>query len=273
LPFVDSNKSRDGLRIYYETYGKDKSNTVLLIHPIGGNTEIWSEEISLISKKDLRIVAYDLRGHGQSSMGAKNHFTISDLVQDLKLLIDSLDINKCTLIGHSIGGAIAPVYAAQYPEHIEGIILINGSSIRIPDKDLEKHYVTRKLAVTVGMDALAEWARHESKESEKAFEDDKNWEQFKRVFTKTSVEGFVAATNSLYSMPDNVNNILKNTNHKIFGIVGEGDEVFMRLMQKMKEEIPRFELRIIKDSDHWVIVEHPDELFKALEEFLEKIYP
>ena len=74
-------------------------------------------------------------------------------------------------------------------------------------------------------------------------------------------------------MPENVNNTLNNTNYKIFGIVGEGDEVFMRLMHKMKEEIPRFELRIIKDSDHWVIVEHPDELFEALEEFLDKIYP
>ena len=273
MPFVDSKNDKDPLQIYYEIHGKDKSNTVVLIHPIGGNTEIWSEEISLISKKGLRVVAYDLRGHGKSTMGAKIDFTISDLVQDLKLLIDSLEINKCTLIGHSIGGAIAPVYAAQYPENIEAIILINGSSVRIPNKDLEKHYATRKLALTVGMDALAEWVRHESKESEKAFEDGKNWEEFKRIFTKTSVEGFVAATNSLYSMPENVNNTLKNTNYKIFGIVGEGDKVFMRLMHKMKEEIPRFELRIIKDSDHWVIVEHPDELFAVLEEFLDKIYP
>ena len=41
-------------------------------------------------------------------------------------------------------------------------------------------------------------------------------------------------------MPDDVTNSLKDV--KIFGIVGEGDDVFMRLMQKMKEEIPRFEL-------------------------------
>ena len=41
----------------------------------------------------------------------------------------------------------------------------------------------------------------------------------------------------------------------------------------MKEEIPRFELWIIEDSDHWVIVEHPEELDKALLEFLDKIYP
>jgi pimeloyl-ACP methyl ester carboxylesterase len=50
------------------------------------------------------------------------------------------------------------------------------------------------------------------------------------------------------------------------------EKVFREQLDKMKEGIPTFELRIIKDSDHWVIAEHPDELFKALEEFLEKIY-
>lgn len=44
-------------------------------------------------------------------------------------------------------------------------------------------------------------------------------------------------------------------------------------MHEMKKEIPTFELKIIKDSDHWVIVEHPEELFTALKEFLDKIYP
>ena len=43
-------------------------------------------------------------------------------------------------------------------------------------------------------------------------------------------------------------------------------------MHKMKEEIPRFELEIIEDSDHWVIVEHPKELDKALIKFLDKVY-
>lgn len=273
MPFIRSNNENDNLEIFYEFYGKDKSDTVVLIHPIGGNIEIWRDEISLISKENLRIIAYDLRGHGRSNMGTKFRFTISDLAKDLKMLIESLDIKKCTLIGHSIGGSIASLYAAQYPQIIEGIILINGSSVRIPDKDLEKHYITRNIALTDGMDALAEWIRHESKVAEKAFQDEKNWEEFKRIFTKTSVEGIVAATKSLYSMPENVTDSLKNAKYEIFGIVGEGDEVFMRLMHIMKKEIPSFDLRIIKDSDHWVIVEHPEELFKALKEFLDKIYP
>lgn len=229
MPFIESN-NKDKLKIYYEVYNRDKPDTVVLVHPIGGNIDIWNEEISLISKeKKLRIIAYEIRGHNRSNMGTTNSFTISDLVEDLKILLDSLDIKKCTLIGHSIGGSIASLYAKQYPQKVEAIIFINASSVRIPDKDLEKHFTTRKIAVTQGMDALAEWARHETLESEEAFKNDDNWNNFKQIFTKTSVEGFVAATNSLYSMPDDVTDSLKDA--KIFGIVGEGDDVFMRLMQ------------------------------------------
>jgi 3-oxoadipate enol-lactonase len=273
MPFIEFNNKDKKLKIYYEIYNEEKPDTVVLVHPIGGNIEIWKNEIALISKKNLRVIAYELRGHNRSNMGIANSFTISNLVDDLKILLDSLDIKKCTLIGHSIGGSIASLYAKQYPQKVEAIIFINASSVRIPDKDLEKHFTTRKIALTQGMNALAEWARHETLESEKAFKDDDNWNQFKQIFTKTSVEGFVAATNSLHSMPEDVTDALRDVNYKVYGIVGEGDEVFMRLMHKMKEEIPRFELRIIKDSDHWVIVEHPEEFDKAIIEFLDIIYP
>ena len=50
--------------------------------------------------------------------------------------------------GHSIGGAIASVYANQYPQNIDAIIFINSASKRIPDKDLEKHHTTRRIAVS-----------------------------------------------------------------------------------------------------------------------------
>ena len=272
MPFIESN-NKDKLKIYYEIYGENKPDTVVLVHPIGGNIEIWKNAIGLISKKNLRVIVYEIRGHNRSNMGIANSFTISELADDLKVLLDSLDIKKCTLIGHSIGGSIASLYAKQYSQNVEAIIFINASSVRIPDKDLEKHFTTRKIALTQGMNAVAEWARHETLESEKAFKDDDNWNQFKQIFTKTSVEGFVAATNSLYSMPEDVTDSLRDANYKVFGIVGEKDEVFMRLMHKMKEEIPRFELEIIEDNDHWVIVEHPEEFDKAIIEFLDIIYP
>jgi pimeloyl-ACP methyl ester carboxylesterase len=176
------------------------------------------------------------------------------------------------LIGHSIGGKIASIYTREYPQNIDAIIFINSSSKRMPDKDLEKHIITRKIAITEGMYALAEWIRDETEEARSAFKDQSKWNYFKEIFTKTSVEDFIAATKALYTMPENITQDLDIANHKLFGIVGSKDEVFVRLTNEMKREIPGFKLKIIEGCDHWLIVENPTMLDKALEEFLDDIY-
>jgi 3-oxoadipate enol-lactonase len=267
-------ESKDASKIYYETFGDETSYPIILIHPIGGNIDIWEHEVQFILKRGFRVIAYELRGHNKSSIGNKRDFTMYDLADDLHVLIDELKIKKCTLIGHSIGGAIASLYAKQYPHNVDAIIFINSASKRIPDKDLEKHYTTRKIAASKGMDALAEWNKENNKDAKKTFEDQKTWSYFKKIFTKTSVEGFVAATKALYTMPDGKQDVtlaLKDIRIKLFGIVANDDRVFLKLMYDMKKDIPDLEIKVIYGCDHWMIVENPEAVDKALAEFLDTI--
>jgi pimeloyl-ACP methyl ester carboxylesterase len=271
LPYIES---KDASRIYYETFGDERSYPIILIHPIGGNIDIWEHEIQFILKRGFRVIAYELRGHNKSSIGSKRDFTMYDLADDLHILFDDLYIKRCTLIGHSIGGAIASLYAKQYPHNVDAIIFINSASKRIPDKDLEKHHTTRKIAATEGMNALAEWNKENNKDAKKTFEDQKTWNYFKEIFTKTSIEGFIAATNALYTMPDGKEDVtlaLKDNRIKLFGIVANDDRVFLKLMQDMKKDIPDLEIRVIYGCDHWMIVENPEAVDKALAEFLDTI--
>ena len=267
-------KSKDASKIYYETFGDESLYPIILIHPIGGNIDIWEHEIQFILKKGFRVIAYEIRGHNRSSIGGKRDFTLYDLSEDLHMLVEELKIKKCTLVGHSIGGAIASLYAKQHLHNIDAIIFINSSSKRISNKDLEKHYTTRKIAVSEGMAALAEWNRENNKDAKKTFEDQKTWNYFKEIFTKTSVEGFVAATKALYSMPDGEEDVtlaLKNSKIKLFGIVANDDKVFLNLMQDMKKDIPNLEIKVIDECDHWMIVENPEAVDEALGEFLDTI--
>lgn len=269
MPYI---KSKDDAKIYYETLGNQKSYPVILIHPIGGNINIWEHEISFILKKGFRIIVYEIRGHNRSSIGNNKCFTMHDLVYDLRILFDNLKIRKGTLIGHSIGGAIASIYAKEHPEKVDAIIFINSASKRIPDEDFEKHFTTREIATTKGMVALAEWIMKNNVEAKKTFRDLNKWNYFKDVFVKTSVEGFVAATKALYTMPDGKDDVtlaLKDADIQLFGIVGNEDKVFVQLMKEMKKDILRFEIKVIEGCDHWLIVENPDELDKALEKFLD----
>ena len=260
-----------GLKIYYETYGNEKSYPIVLIHPLGGNIKIWQEEIHLILRSgNFRIIAYEIRGHYKSNMGKSDSFTMEDLAADLDKLLNELKIKTCTLIGHSIGGKIAAVYAKHNSAKVNAIIFISESSIPIPEDALEDS-VAIELANTNGMDAVAEYERERTFGKEKAFQDEKEWNYFKEIFTKTSVRGFIAARNALRTMPNDINSILRNANCKLYGIVGDNDDIFMNLKNKMKQEIPKFNLKIIEGEGHWLILHNPVALDKVLEDFLNEI--
>ena len=231
MPYISLDND---LKIYYETYGDEKSYPIVLIHPLGGNIKIWEEEISLILRSgNYRIIAYEIRGHYRSNMGKSDSFTMDDLANDLDKLLNELKIRKCTLIGHSIGGKIAAVYAKHNSDKIDAIIFISGSSIPIPEDALEDS-IAIEIATTKGMEAVADYERQQKYEKEKAFKDEKEWNYFKEIFTKTSIKGFIAARNALRTMPNDINNVLKNANCNLYGIVGSKDDVFMNLKNKMK---------------------------------------
>ncbi|MEP0824840.1 MAG: alpha/beta hydrolase [Nitrososphaera sp.] len=263
--------SADSIDTYYEDHGDVNSYPLVLIHPIGGNILIWNKEIGLLLESGYRVIAYEIRGHNRTGMGRVGAFAMQDLVNDLRLLLEHLKIKKCTIIGHSIGGIIASMYATQYPDTVDAIILINSSPKKFQERDLEKHFRTREIAIRKGIEALAEHKLSSFEESRDLFKDKKHSDFFRQVFTKTSVEGFVAATLALYTIPGNVVERLRSSNCKVFAIVGREDDTFMRLLKETSEEMPNLEVKVLEGSDHWVVIEKPDQLYDILIDFLSRI--
>jgi 3-oxoadipate enol-lactonase len=262
----------DTIKTYYEDHGDNKSYPLILIHPIGGNVLIWHHEISLLLKSGFRVIAYEIRGHNRTNMGRAGAYAMQDLVNDLhQLLLQHLNIKRCSIIGHSLGGIIASMYAAQHPESVDAIVLINSSPKKFKEKDLEIHFKTREVAITQGIEALAEYKLTSFDETRDLLKDKRHSDFFREVFTKTSIDGFVAATIALYTIPENVAEKLQTSHCKVFAIVGSDDDVFMRLLKETKEELPEMELKVLDGSDHWVIIEKPKEMYDILMSFLGKI--
>jgi 3-oxoadipate enol-lactonase len=261
----------DTIKTYYEDHGDNKSYPLILIHPIGGNILIWHHEISLLLKSGFRVIAYEIRGHNRTNMGRVGAYAMQDLVNDLRQLVEHLSIKRCSIIGHSIGGIIASMYAAQYPRNVDAIILINSSPKKFKEKDLEKHFKTREVAITQGIEALVEYKRRGFDETRDLLKDKRHSDLFRDVLSKTSVNGLVAATIALYTIPENVVGKLQTSHCKVFAIVGSDDDVFMRLLKETKEEMPEMELKVLDGSDHWVIIEKPKEMYDILMSFLGKI--
>lgn len=107
----------DSARLYYEQTGAGPD--VIFIHGAFLDRTSWEPQIKAFSS-DYRVTCYDVRGHGKTEAG---EIQFSDS-HDLKILMDSLEIEKAHLVGLSMGGGIALDYASQYPDRIGGLILV-----------------------------------------------------------------------------------------------------------------------------------------------------
>ena len=108
------------MKLNYVVEG-DGENLVF-IHGLSDNLLYW-ESIASTLKKDFCVVRLDLRGHGQSPLG-DGEISIDTYVDDLKDILDELNIKKANLIGFSLGGAVALEFAVKYPDFVSSMVLM-----------------------------------------------------------------------------------------------------------------------------------------------------
>jgi pimeloyl-ACP methyl ester carboxylesterase len=111
------------IRLYYEDNGTGQP--LVFVHPPGMGSIAFSNQKSL--SEYFRIITYDMRGNGKSSP-SDQPITIHLLANDLRALLETLQIKKAIVCGYSNGGSIALEFALTYPERTEKLILIGGFS-------------------------------------------------------------------------------------------------------------------------------------------------
>jgi len=96
---------------------------LLLVHGMGGSSNSWSGVIPLLATK-YRVIAPDLLGHGESDK-PRGDYSVGAFAVLLRDLLDTLEISRVTVIGHSLGGGIAMQFAYQHRQYCERIVLIS----------------------------------------------------------------------------------------------------------------------------------------------------
>lgn len=114
----------DGTILHYEQVGTGPD--LVMIHGIGGNMAIWHFKVIPSLWDKYRILTYDLRGHGYSSM-SETGYTPTNMAHDLKELMDQLGIEKADVVGHSYGGDVALYFSFLYPERVRRVVLIEAN--------------------------------------------------------------------------------------------------------------------------------------------------
>ncbi len=110
----------NGLKICYKLQGKGKP--VFLAHGFGTNKEFWIGQIQELAKR-YQIIYFDLRGAGKSDR-PNPLYTMEMYVEDLRGLIDILNMKKVHLVGHSFGGMISMNFCLKFPDYVDKLILM-----------------------------------------------------------------------------------------------------------------------------------------------------
>jgi pimeloyl-ACP methyl ester carboxylesterase len=120
-------REANGLSHYYEQVGEGAS--LVFIHGAFADLQIWEPQWHHFSSQ-YRLMRYDLRGHGKTGTSELDRYSMNTFADDLKSLLESLELLSPVLCGLSWGGSIAQAFAVRNPTRVKALVLA-GSSVSI----------------------------------------------------------------------------------------------------------------------------------------------
>jgi len=258
--------------IRYIDVGSPNAVPIVFIHGFPFSHKMWNfpgGQIDALSSTN-RVVAYDIRGHGESEVGT-GHFSIELFVDDLFALMDHLHIPKAIICGLSMGGYIALRAIERNPERILGLLLCDTRSEADGDETKIRRANSIKFVQTNGMKFYAQ-------------------DYVKIVFAPSSFESHPEAIKSMQSVIERTASIsifgtllalaartdtsamLPNIKCPTLILVGEKDNLTpITASEKMNQAIPNSMMAVIPTAGHISNMENPTEFNKYLVEFVAKI--
>lgn len=117
MPTLETN----AVRLHYDEAGSGPA--IVLIHGFGDSGLLWQAQVDHF-KDRYRVVTMDMRGHGRSEAPEDlGLYTQDQVVEDVRAIMDALDIPRAVVGGHSLGGYTSMRFYQRYPERVRGLIL------------------------------------------------------------------------------------------------------------------------------------------------------
>jgi pimeloyl-ACP methyl ester carboxylesterase len=126
LPTIERVDVRlHGHRVNFNIAGQGPP--IVLIHGVAGRAAQWDETMLLLAERHT-VIAPDLLGHGESAK-PRGDYSLGAFASGVRDLLVGLDIERATVVGHSLGGGIAMQFAYQFPERCERLVLVSSGGL------------------------------------------------------------------------------------------------------------------------------------------------
>lgn len=111
-----------GLNFHVTEWGEAHAQPVVMLHGIRGYSETF-EGVAQALLPGCRVIAFDQRGRGRTDWDPQRNYYTDTYVADLAAVVDALGLEKFDLLGHSMGGINAIVYASQHPNRVRRLLV------------------------------------------------------------------------------------------------------------------------------------------------------
>ena len=113
---------------YRRAYVKVGSGpALLLIHGIGDSSDTWRPVVEQLAEH-YTVIAPDLLGHGRSEK-PRADYSVAGFANGMRDLLNVLEVDRVTVVGHSLGGGVAAQFAYQFPDRCERLVLVSSGGV------------------------------------------------------------------------------------------------------------------------------------------------
>jgi pimeloyl-ACP methyl ester carboxylesterase len=263
------------MKLFYRQLGE--GHPIIIIHGLYGSSDNWMS-IGKQLAEDFQVFLIDQRNHGQSGHSDEHNYEV--MREDLKSFMDEHNLQKATLLGHSMGGKTAIYFAAAYPERVERLIVVDISPCSYKSEDTfqtrthtqiinglqsidlknikSRSQADKQLANFVDQKRVRQFLlKNLYRDEEKEFRWKLNLETLKQHLADT-MDGFTAE-----SVDKDV------TGFPALFIKGENSNYIQEKDKTATKKLfPMAEFVSISNAGHWVHAEQPEMFMQAILNFL-----
>jgi len=124
LATVSSAATVDGINIHSTVRGKGPK-TIVFVHGWTCDETSWDAQVPVFSRTH-RVITLDLPGHGKSGAPQHGRFSMGLFARAIEAVRREANVDTAVLVGHSMGGPVIRQYALMYPQHVAGLVLVDG---------------------------------------------------------------------------------------------------------------------------------------------------
>jgi 3-oxoadipate enol-lactonase len=257
----------NGITMHYDMEGPESAPAVTLSHSLATDMSMWDPQVAVL-KSGYRVLRYDTRGHGGTD-SPEGPYTLEELAEDARALLQALRIRKTHFMGISMGGMIGQTLALKDPGMLRSLILCDTSS-RIPEEALPIWEERIGLAQKQGMDALVESTMERWFTASFRRKPLPELEKVRRMIRTTPLKGYVGGSRAIMRL-DLTERLRKITLPTLI-VVGEEDPgTPVAASQAIHEQIKDSQFVILKSAAHLSNIEQQDAFNSAVMGFLRSL--